>query len=97
MKKLTFIAGLMISACTANIYPDCDYREPECGLTTRCVCKDRDTGRVQIDNPPPAPPPKTNDPETPVKEVCDGGARACRDGEEPTGTEDDPTKYLEDK
>ena len=92
MNKLAFIGATLLAACTATIYPDCSYREQECGLTQRCICKDRDTGKVRIENPPPAP-----EPEIPVKEVCDGGARACRDGEEPTGTEDDPTKYLEDK
>lgn len=34
------------------------------------------------------------EPEPEPEEVCDGGARKCGDGEQPTGTVDDPTGYL---
>lgn len=46
--------------------------------------------------PKPEPKPPVIDNPDPVveKDVCDGGARACRDGEAPTGTESDPTKYI---
>lgn len=60
-------------------------------------CDEKDHARRPAVTPPPAPPedPGTDpedpptDPEDPPEEpktpVCDGGARACHDGEEPTG------------
>lgn len=91
MKRLVFV--LMLSACGSQtpmyqckfdpLYPNHD-----------AGCKDHEITRVVKPEPPPVPepndPPAVKDPD-----VCDGGARACRDGEAPTGTKSDPTKYLE--
>ena len=91
MKKLVFVFILAGCASQQPMY-QCKFDPlyPNRGDN----CRDREFTRVVKPNLPPVPEP--NDPPV-VKDpdVCDGGARACHDGEQPTGTQSDPTKYLE--
>ena len=98
MKKL-LLTTVFLSACsmyTVKYDPCGPVPMAKCDPTRwDCSCKGHDGQRFQPPaSPPPVPgtedPPAVKDPD-----VCDGGARACRDGEQPTGTVSDPTKYLD--
>lgn len=73
------ILALSLAGCAAPTVDDC--HASVAGLNRWCGGEYRAAPRPE---PTPQPP----------REVCDGGARDCRDGEEPTGTVDDPTGYL---
>lgn len=103
--KLAFLFAFALLSLVACVpVQDCNIqvRQPCLDLKfCSCEFKDRDagfSGSVQAPEPTPQPQPEPepNPPTEPEKEVCDGGARACHDGEAPTGTESDPTKYLGD-
>lgn len=96
MKKLLF-ATIVLSGCVMSEarYDPCNpVPLQKCDpMLQDCSCKDHNKHPAHPVTPPV---PGTNDPPA-VKDpdVCDGGARACRDGEQPTGTKSDPTKYLD--
>lgn len=94
MKKLLLTSLLLAGCSQATVQYQCEFDPLRPYLhSERC---DREATRVGPHAPPPAPP--DDDPEvTPPNDpdVCDGGARACHDGEAPTGTKSDPTKYLD--
>ena len=104
MKTTIILATLALGAC-AHSQPDwCD--KPLTTLDWRENCQPRDgaakpakavkpTTRPEPEPTPVdvTPEPKPVDPPARVN-VCDGGARACRDGESPTGYEGNPKGYL---
>lgn len=80
MSRYTILFALL-AGCSAPTVDEC--HASAAGLDRWC-------GGEYRAAPRPEPTPKP----TPPHEVCDGGARDCRDGEDPTGTIDDPTGYL---
>lgn len=98
MKRI-LLATLLLSACgAAPTFERCE--EPRAASLWADPACDRDHTSAAVKTPPAAPPEEPEEPgeEEPPKEpppkACDGGARPCHDGEEPTGTVDNPTEYL---